>query len=347
MLLFAFLHAGCSSAQPRYERPLLYGYHVWWMGEAWNAPEYNVLDGIFTFEIRVNADGEFETVNGFPEQWDALGRSLRNRGALYAPTFAMFEAQAFDALFTSVLARDNLVRNIERIVTASIANGVHIDFELYEPVSREAREGFSRFVETLRERMPNHHLSLFLPSFDLDDNFDEGRIAAASDHLIVQGYDLFWATGPTAGPTAPVAGWTGNDWRAIVDRYVREGVPRSKIIMSIPFYGYEWPTVSDVPGAATRGPGRAITLAPIPENILPDVRINAQDRVRTYGLRRDPGSSSPYYVYRTEEGWFQGWFDDATSFARKKQFVQEERLGGMAIFPLGYERGLGIVNSLR
>ncbi|HKK93738.1 MAG TPA: hypothetical protein VJ925_09895, partial [Longimicrobiales bacterium] len=60
------------------------------------------------------------------------------------------------------------------------------------------------------------------------------------------------------------------------------------------------------------------------------------DRVAEHGLRRDSASASPWYAWRDDEGWRQGWFDDAVSLRAKYEFVREEGLGGVAVFPLAY-----------
>src|SRR5690606_20894095 len=154
-----------------------------------------------------------------------------------------------------------------------------------------------------------------------------------------------WSNGPTAGPVSPLAGWEGVNWEAILARYLALGVPRDKIVLTVPFYGYEWPTASDRPGAPTRGLATTITYAPVSADYLPLIRVNAREQVRRHGARRDPVSRSPYYVYRGTDGWYQGWYEDAESLQAKYAFIRRERLAGIAIFLLGYDGG-ELVRSL-
>ena len=145
--------------------------------------------------------------------------------------------------------------------------------------------------------------------------------------------------GTSAGPVAPLTGWAGADWQAIVARYTALGIPRERLVMTVPYFGYEWPTDTEHPGAVTRGPGQAITYAPVDEAYLPWIRIAAEARTAAYGLRRDAASGSPYYAYRGADGWYQGWFEDALSLQAKYAFIRQAGLGGVAVFPLGYADG--------
>mgnify|MGYP001799100025 CR=1 FL=1 len=57
-------------------------------------------------------------------------------------------------------------------------------------------------------------------------------------------------------------------------------------------------------------------------------------------MQRDPVSGSPYYAYRDAEGqWRQGWYEDIVSLTEKYEFVKSKGLGGVAVFPLGYDGG--------
>ena len=114
------------------------------------------------------------------------------------------------------------------------------------------------------------------------------------------------------------------------------GVPGEKIVMSVPYFGYEWPTASDAVRSRTRGPGRSLTLAPVDSANGGANRISARLRAAEHGLLRDSLSQVPYYVYSDSSGTWQGWFEDEHSLSGKYRFVQNNGLRGVAIFPLAY-----------
>lgn len=321
----------------------VFGYHAWWMRELWQRYDFGLLDRLMFFELRVTPDGGFEDRYGWPDQWQALRHQAQARGVSVVPTVAVLDAPLFVALLTSEDAARQLRENTMAVIREAGADGVHLNFEVFEPVPAAARAGLTRFVTRLKTDLtryrPDAQLTLFIPAFDHGEAYDEAALAAACDYLIVQGYDMHWLTAPEAGPVAPLTGWNGANWRSILDRYLALGIPRNKLIMTVPYFGYEWPTTSDQPGAPTRGEGQTLTFAPVDPAYLPLIRISAQQRTAAYGLRRDPVSGSPYYAYRGTDGWYQGWFEDAESLRAKYDFIRRERLAGIAIFLLGYDGG--------
>jgi spore germination protein YaaH len=263
-------------------------------------------------------------------------------GVQVTPTISMHDATAFEELFSDVVAVDRVVDNITSLLTATPGlAGVHLDFEVFRPVERAARDGFTAFVARLGARMealdPQLSLSVFTLAFDDDDVYNERALAELVDYLVVQGYDYHSAGDAQAGPVAALDGWGRLNWRNVVDRFRAMGVPSRKIVMAIPLYGYQWPVESDEPGAATRGEGITIPLAP-PPDVLPELP-RARAQAQRHGLHRDSASGSPYYAFQDESGWYQGWFEDAESLRAKYDFVRQRGLGGVALFPLAYGDG--------
>lgn len=323
-------------------RLTLYGYHAWWMGDAWRASA-PMLDGLYYFELRIDAEGRVAEVPEATLSWAAFARQARAAGQRASPTITLFDLATFGRLFADAAARAALVETVAQTVEREGGSGVNLDVELFEAVPAAARDGYAAFVEALARRLgAGKRLTVFLPAFDEADAFDEARVARAATAVIVQGYDLHWVTGPTSGAVAPVRGNGGANWAAITARYDALGVPRAKRLMAAPLYGIEWPTTTDRPGSATRGAGRPMTMEPVPAWRLPDIRLDARTASREAaarrGLRRDADTGQPYYVGRDSAGGVvQGWFEDAESVAEKAAFVRREGLAGLVFFPLGYD----------
>ncbi|MEM1094029.1 MAG: glycosyl hydrolase family 18 protein [Bacteroidota bacterium] len=345
------LQATSAGVTPSRRTFNIFGYHAWWMKDAWRDYDFDMLDKVFYFELRVAADGSFEDTYGYPYDWSALRQKARGTRTPYVPTLVMIEApEKFEQLFGNEAAVARLIENTMAMVRASDADGLHLDFELFGPVNPLVRDRYTAFVQRLRAELNAYRagsqLSMFFPAFEHTNAFNEPILAQMMDHVVVQGYDMHWLTAPTAGPISPLTGWNGANWRNIVDRFVAMGVPRSKILMTVAYYGYEWPTETGEVGSATRGQGKAITYAPISAERLPNIQTNALDQSARHGLRRDPTSDTPYYAYQGEDGWYQGWFEDEQSLTTKYDFIEQEQLGGIAIFPLGYDRGQ-LANALQ
>jgi len=321
------------------DRFFVAGYHPYWAGDAWADYPYDALHQLFYFEIEAGANGQLSDVHGWPEQWLPLLRRARDAGVQVVPTVSMHDADAFEELFGAPARVARLVEeSIDLLRATPDLGGLHLDFEVFRPVEQGVRDGYTAFVARLRRRMtevdPDLSLSAFALAFDDDDVYNERALAELLDFLVVQGYDFHDANHDEAGPVAALEGWGQLNWGSVVDRFLDFGVPARKIVMAVPFYGYEWPTETDQPGAATRGAATTTPLAP-PPDVLPELP-RARAQALRYGLRRDSESGSPYYAFQDGAGWHQGWFDDAQSLRAKYAFVRERGLGGVAIFPLAY-----------
>ncbi len=311
------------------------GYHPAWMGDAWTTYDFELLDVLFFFDLPVSADGRLADRQGWPHAWVGLISEAQSHNVPIHLTVSILDAHVFHAVFSSEERVEELIGDITDLATSGSVGGIHMDVEVFEPVTPELRGAYTRFVAELRSRLrgvrADLELSVFLAALDVSDAYDEAALAAVSDFVVVQGYDLHWLTGDTAGPLSPIRGWPGRSWDTILARYDALGIGRDRMLFSVPYYGYEWPTEGPEPGARTEAVGALTTFAPALAGVP-----SARDAAQVHGLRRDAASGSPWYLTGDSTAWRQGWFEDAESLGRKYDFVKQERLAGVAIFPLSY-----------
>ena len=345
-LLLSVLAVGCATGPaPRVvmptnlDRPFVAGYHAYWTGDAWADYPLDVLDELLFFELEVAADGSILDAHGWPGEWARMVTEAAEAGVQVVPTVSMHDPAAFEALFADARRRERLAATLLDLLrrTPGLA-GLHLDVEVFQRVAPEARDGYTAFVAQMAERMravhPTLSLSVFVLAFDVDDVYNERALGQIADFVVVQGYDYHSVGSATAGPVAPLTGWEGLDWEAVLRRFDDFGVPREKMVMSVPLYGYEWLVATETPGAEVLETGVIVPYAAPPEVLSGAPR--ARQRAEEHGILRDPASGSPYYLVRTDEGWIQGWYEDAESLGAKYRFVRENGLGGIAVFPLAY-----------
>ena len=321
--------------------PLVWGYYPWWLGEDWRSRDLSLYDRLKFFEVEIDAEGGLGQRNGWPRRWSKLQAAARTRGLSLDVTVTLFSTARFEHVFASPQRRRRLVVELLRLATG--AQGIQLDVEIFDNVSAEALSGYRAFCAELRAGLSRQGAARALTAFGVMgaaiDLYDRAALAHF-DHIVVQGYDAHHLAGPTAGPVAPLRGPYVVTWEKALAHYLKLGVPRHKIIVGVPFYGYEWPTESADVGARTLGKGRETTYAPLDARVMPDIRISARSEAARHGLRRDAASGSPYYAYREASGaWRQGWFEDEASLAAKFEFVKQQGLAGIAIFPVGYDGG--------
>jgi spore germination protein YaaH len=342
-LLFFSLSLYIGEEFVRHEMPVHYqiwGYYPYWMKDEWQKIDLGLYDQVLFFDVPVSADGLILQTTGWPGNWEKLIIAAKKSGTRLQPTFTLFNAEEFERIFLHQNQRKLLQADMLSLIDQADASGLQLDFEIFKDVSAASAEGFRLFLKSIKQALASRkkNLSLFVLTEDSAGLYDRESLMSP-DYIVLQGYDAHWKGSANAGPVAELRGSSADSWDSSLKHYLSLGVPRNKIIMSVPFFGYEWPTISDAAGALTRGVGSEISFAPLPAGLVPEVAASALARARQYGIRRDPVSGSPYYVFNDGTGWFQGWFEDDASLSAKFDFVKKQRLAGIAVFSLGYDSG--------
>jgi hypothetical protein len=330
--LIALPLAACfKRARAARASPAALGYLPWWMAAGWKAMPLARLDRLALFDVPVGQDGS------------ATGREWGTR----APradlpldvTLTLFEPAHFDALFADPARRERLLAETLRLLRQEFLSGVHLDIEGYAQARAVALAGFRQWLDHLdtHRRRLGKGLSAFFPASDSFNPYDR-EAAQRIDYWVAQIYDAHWPESKVTG--ALVTRSTANP--AAVPRALARlsalGVPPQAILLSVPLYGWEWPSDSERPGAPTRGRARLLTFTETPQELMPNDRLAASVLARQHGLRRDD-EDTPYFAYRDAAGWKQGWFEDLRSLSRKLAPERAQGYAGLAFFPLGYDGG--------
>lgn len=326
----------------------LWAYAAWWLPEGWKTVPLEHMHRLVFFQIEVEADGRLDKRHGWPQDWQALISQAQAKGVPLDLGLSLLDLTTFNQLFGSEVATQTLLNQATQLLTHPAVSGLHIDVEVHvnEGATPAAINRFRAWLAELAKRMkqgPRQQLlSVFLPAGDYALIYDTHSLSQV-DRVVLQGYDVHYKGGPSAGPVAPLRGNYYTNWEKLVAMSDELQVPRHKVIMSFPLYGYEW----DVPDCnrlgAHRGESRYTSLRPVDPDSLPDFKVDVQSRVAAHGSRMDQESGSMSYIFKNEQGGCTvGWYEGEDSLMLKSVWARLQGLHGLAFFALGYDHGITV-----
>jgi spore germination protein YaaH len=267
--------------------------------------------------------------------WNAENPAWRAAmtGTLLMPTIqnlvgGSFNGSAVATMLATPASRDAHAEAITQLVLAKVYDGIDID---YESVPTAQRANFTAFITTLSQKLHavNRQLSVTVYAKASDKENWEGpgsqdwpALGRLADTVKIMAYDYSW-DGSVAGPIAPI------DWLDRVTTYAESTIPAEKIIVALPFYGYDWVGTS----------AKNLTYA------------TAMKLAQTNGatVTRDANGEATF----TYGGTHTVYFQDATSYIRKIEVLQKKhwRIRGVAAWCAGQEdpevwKTLGMLHSV-
>lgn len=225
----------------------------------------------------------------------------------------MFNNYLIHTVVQDTERKNRLIQSLLTTMNEKNYSGVDIDFEY---ILAEDREAFSDFVAQTAEQMREHGYTTSValaPKTSRDqpgllyEGKDYAQLGAAADYVLLMTYE--W--GYTYGPPMAVAPLP--NVRRVVEYAITE-IPREKIRLGIPNYGYDWPLpyVRGETAARTIGNIEAVDIA-----IANDVPIQF-----------DSIAKSPFFTYIAGGISHEVWFEDVRSIQEKFNLIHEFDLSG-------------------
>ncbi len=242
---------------------------------------------------------------------------------------------------SNAAARQHLIDRLIYLLDTSKADGIEINFENVPAIYQDE---FYKFVKklsfNLRGVNPNYSVCMSVPAYDPNNIFNLGKMIKDIDFFIIKGYDFQLdpksSTGVVKKPVSPLnfSPASGEeDLRSVVERYLASIGPyhANRLILALANYGTLWKTDDK---------GHELL------EYVPYSKIQYDYVMKDSGLIR---LDSNYYVYVWQKLdtinngrsiiQTELLFDDVQTFRHKFRFLQEYGLGGVGIWPLGYDEG--------
>lgn len=309
------------------------GFLPYWMLSQEDKINLDTLTSVSLFGLEINESGEIASVNSEQTEegsiWtnsktDGFIKRAKAQGLKVYLTLKSFNNTNIENLSKSDTAQKKMIENASYLVNSKNIDGINIDFEYVGNVSKETRDGFTRLITNLNAELkrqnPNTELSIdtYLTSGAEKQLFNLAALAKEVDSFVIMGYDMHTPNG-SAGSLSAMGGET--NIIGYVQNYL-EQVDSSKLILAVPYYGYDWPNDVSSPSADMV---KALPYAEIAEQSK-DLKISW-----------DETSQTPYFTYKDGDQTRTVHFDNVRSLGIKYDFINKKDLKGVGIWTLGYD----------
>lgn len=258
LALLTLVPAGASAQASNFE---ITGWIPYWRtatGTADTLPHLDKLTEVNAFVYTLKQDGTLsDNGNLDQEPWLSFHAAAKAKGVRVIPTVMSGDRTLMRRILTDVTSRKALVDEIVRTVNQKNFDGIDIDFE---GKSADTRDPFSAFLRELQAGLGGKWLMCTIETrIPLADQYfgvttlpvgageysnDLKAINEACDRVRIMAYDqqridrsvnVQWdARGELYGPVADPA------WVEKVVNHMSKDIPKSKMLIGIPTYGYEY-----------------------------------------------------------------------------------------------------------
>lgn len=288
-------------------------------------------------------------------------RALKKDNPKLAVMFSIggWTADGFSDAALTEASRRTFARSVVALLKQYDLDGVDLDWEYPGQGAagikyREAdKQNFTLMLKVMREeldaaaeaRAGRRHYILTIAAADREyfEHVEMDKLHVYLDWINEMAYDFFNSLTPTTGHHAGLypsefsrpADRTGD---AAVRQYLAAGVPASKIVLGVPFYGRGFGGVTPQNNGLYQSYEKYIDAPSYPE--LADHFINKQGFVRYW----DSGARSPYLWNASSRSFIS--YEDPQSLGIKRCYVRDMHLGGMMFWELTLDREDELLNVI-
>ena len=346
--------------EKRYE---VFGFAPYWNLDKLDNVDFNVLTTLAYFGLGVNPDGSFVNDQGLDSINSPKAQSLFDKahsaGTRVVVTLTQMNNSDIEAFMNDSDAQKKLIGKATDLVRNKSLDGLNIDFEYLGNPGDSYRYKFTNFVKEITVQMhgkvPGSKVTVSVYASAVKDPkiYDIGAIGKFSDGVFMMAYDFATRTSDQAIPTSPLYGYKeGKYWYDIstaVNDFLTQ-MPANKLILGLPWYGYNYPV--DAPGvkAGTQKGYYAYYWYKRRQyaRYIPAPASTAQ----TYSLAKSAGSEADkvlngwddfgkvgYKAYQENGTWRMIFLEDEKSLRIKYEFAKENKLLGVGMWALGFDDG--------
>lgn len=333
------------------------GFAPSWQLDKMQSIRLDLITDLNYFSLTVDDQGHFATKNAKGEDdegWTAWNDTPANdliaksqiMGVHTGLTISLLNNQKIRTFLISDSNQATLIDAAVVQVKRKHLKSINLDFEYTGEPLEDLPAKYTAFVIKMKQeldaKVPGTELEMNLMARSGRDPglFEIEKLNSSIDQFIVMSYDYYTGGSDSAGPVAPMNGYSTKKY--FFDVTTTYGdlvklVSPDKIIMGIPYYGYDWP-VKD------KANPRSLALK--------QSDTNGYVETLSYGRARSDTTftgDSCHFDELAQEEWCGytdpktgkdrvAWFENTQSIKTKYDFAKQQGFAGIGIWSLGYDR---------
>lgn len=333
----------------------VYGYLPYWTLSNYEYLQYDKLTDIAYFGLIVDENGNFKTrdsegnVESGYKAWkqDERLQEVIINSKIWKIRFALTIIMQNDDEIQSFLdcreCWNTLLDNTIAELSEKGLKDVNLDFEQVGPSDEDLALKYADFAGFMNSELDKKFGDSKVVVAAFADSYKKPRItqpellAKAVDGIFIMAYDFHYVESDNSGPVAPLEGAPDRydyDVQTSVKDY-KKAISSSKLILGVPYYGYNFLTENLTPGSK-RVPGSDAAGFSIPQYyaVIKDSKDIPQTKIKF-----DEVAKSPYITYVSPITGSNRvlYFENAESLKLKYEFAKAQELQGVGIWALGYD----------
>ena len=320
LFLVAAIAHGSTKPRSKSERPAVIGYFLSVTPSKAEYPSARRAAGVLTHicPTRVAiADAEGNVKFGKDNYIIAVAKQ---NGIHMQPlvTNGEFSQEVGHAILSDPAKRTKVIDQLLNVCKEWKATSINIDLE---NIKADDRQLVNDFMKELCDKFHANHWGVTIdvaakasdaPTAYWAGCYDYAYLGQVCDMVMIMAYDEHWSSGH-AGPIGSLP------WVRKVMEYALTVIPKEKLVLGVPFYGYDWPE---------KGKARSVNHVKV-QKLLADKKIK---------LQWDNIGKSHWFEYTDDTGAKRTvYFESQNSLKARIALAQELKLAGISIWCLGNE----------
>jgi glycosyl hydrolase family 18 (putative chitinase) len=304
----------------------VFAFAPYWTLDAAPGFQYAHMTTLAYFGVDVNADGTIaQSGDGWTgyqsQQLVDMITAAHQAGDRVVLTAKNFDMSQLRQMINDPQAPARLATSLGGLIKAKQMDGANLDFE-GQSGSVADRDAYSSFATSVAKllKQQDARWQLTVDTYggsasDPSNFMDVKALATTFDALFVMAYDMY--ASDHASPNASL----GDDQSALA--YYTAAIPASKVILGLPYYGYDWQTADDKPFSPATGQPKAVTYAEM-----------ASKKLTVYW---DKADAVPWAAYQDSGQWHEIYFDNPASLSMKARAADQFGVSNVGIWALGFD----------